>query len=80
MERDVVTISVRDTGIGIPAEQLDRIFEPFVQARRSLDPKDHGFGLGLAISRQLARAMGGDVTVRSEVGRGSTFTLTLPRS
>jgi len=80
MEPDVVMISVRDTGIGIPVEQLDRIFEPFVQARRSLDPRDHGFGLGLAISRQLARAMGGDVTVRSEVGRGSTFTLTLPRS
>ena len=80
VEPDVVMISVRDTGIGVPAEQLDRIFEPFVQARRSLDPRDHGFGLGLAISRQLARAMGGDVTVRSEVGRGSTFTLTLPRA
>ncbi len=80
VEPDVVMISVRDTGIGVPAEQLDRIFEPFVQARRSLDSRDHGFGLGLAISRQLARAMGGDVTVRSEVGRGSTFTLTLPRA
>ena len=78
-EPDTVMISVRDTGIGIPADQFDRIFEPFVQGRWSVDSRDHGFGLGLAISRQLARAMGGDLTVRSEVGRGSTFTLTLPR-
>ncbi|HTK52796.1 MAG TPA: ATP-binding protein [Gemmatimonadaceae bacterium] len=79
VEPDTVMISVRDTGIGIPTDQFDRIFEPFVQGRRSLESRDHGFGLGLAISRQLARAMGGDLTVRSEVGRGSTFTLTLPR-
>ncbi len=79
VEPDTVMISVRDTGIGIPADQFDRIFEPFVQGRWSVDSRDHGFGLGLAISRQLARAMGGDLTVRSEVGRGSTFTLTLPR-
>ena len=75
-----VAIAVRDTGIGIPAGQLERIFEPFVQARRSVDPSDHGFGLGLAISRQLARAMGGDLTVRSTVGEGSTFTLVVPRA
>ena len=75
-----VAIAVSDTGIGIPANQLERIFEPFVQARRSVDPSDHGFGLGLAISRQLARAMGGDLTVRSVVNEGSTFTLTLPRA
>jgi len=80
VEPGLVLISVRDTGIGIPTEQLDRIFEPFIQVRRSVDSSDHGFGLGLAISRQLARAMGGDLTVRSEVGRGSTFTLTLPRA
>ena len=80
VEPGLVMISVRDTGIGIPTEQLDRIFEPFIQVRRSVDSSDHGFGLGLAISRQLARAMGGDLTVRSEVGRGSTFTLTLPRA
>jgi PAS domain S-box-containing protein len=79
-ESGLVRISVRDTGIGIPTEQFERIFEPFVQARRSLDSTDHGFGLGLAISRQLARAMGGDLTVQSEVGLGSTFTLTLPRA
>jgi PAS domain S-box-containing protein len=79
-ESGVLSISVRVTGIGIPSEQFERIFEPFVQARRSLDSTDHGFGLGLAISRQLARGMGGDLTVQSEVGRGSTFTLTLPRA
>jgi PAS domain S-box-containing protein len=77
---DVVSISVTDTGIGIPEEQLERIFEPFVQARRAVDPTDHGFGLGLAISRQLTRAMGGDLTVQSDAGAGSTFTLTLPRA
>jgi PAS domain S-box-containing protein len=79
-EATVVTIGVSDTGIGVPADQTERIFEPFVQARRAVDPTDHGFGLGLAISRQLARAMGGDLTVRSGAGQGSTFTLTLPRT
>ena len=74
-----VTVSVTDTGIGIPAEQIDRVFEPFVQAKRALDSSDQGVGLGLAISRQLARAMQGDVTVRSVAGQGSTFILKLPR-
>ena len=71
-------ISVRDTGIGIPPDHLDRIFEPFVQAKRALNASDQGVGLGLAISRQLARAMNGDLTVTSTVGEGSTFTLSLP--
>jgi signal transduction histidine kinase len=75
-----VTIAVTDTGIGIPANEIERIFEPFIQARRSVDPSDHGFGLGLAISRQLARAMGGDLTVHSVMTEGSRFTLTLPRA
>ena len=81
---DVVTegeralISVTDTGIGVPSEQIDRIFEPFVQAKRALQATDQGVGLGLAISRQLARAMNGDLTARSVVGEGSTFTLELP--
>ena len=74
-----VAIAVRDTGIGVPAEKIERIFEPFVQAERALRSSDQGVGLGLAISRQLARAMGGDVRVASVVGEGSTFTLTLPR-
>jgi PAS domain S-box-containing protein len=75
-----VAISVTDTGIGIPADQLERIFEPFVQAKRALQPSDAGVGLGLAISRQLARAMSGDLSVSSRPGEGSTFTLRLPRS
>ena len=74
-----VAIAVRDTGIGVPAAKIERIFEPFVQAERALRSSDQGVGLGLAISRQLARAMGGDVRVASVVGEGSTFTLTLPR-
>lgn len=72
-------ISVSDTGIGIPPGHLERIFEPFVQSKRALSSSDQGVGLGLAISRQLARAMRGELTVVSTVGEGSTFTLTLPR-
>ncbi|MFL5477838.1 MAG: ATP-binding protein, partial [Gemmatimonadaceae bacterium] len=75
-----IAISVSDTGIGIPEEDLERIFEPFAQAKRALVESDAGVGLGLAISRQLARAMGGDLKVTSAVGRGSSFTLTLPRA
>ena len=79
-DADVVALSVSDTGVGIPTGDLERIFEPFVQAKQTVDVSDHGFGLGLAISRQLARAMGGDITVTSAVNSGSTFTLTLPRA
>ncbi|MBC7672471.1 MAG: hypothetical protein H7247_08620 [Polaromonas sp.] len=74
-----VRIPMRDTGIGISAAKLEQIFEPFVQAERALRPSDQGVGLGLAISRQLARAMGGNLRVKSELGAGSTFTLILPR-
>ena len=76
---DGVLLRVNDTGIGIPQERLRSIFEPFVQAGRALNRTHEGVGLGLAISRDLARAMGGDVSVESEVGRGSVFTVTLPR-
>jgi PAS domain S-box-containing protein len=76
----VVRIAVSDTGIGVPEEQIERIFEPFVQAKRALVSTDQGVGLGLAISRQLARAMQGDLSVHSVVEVGSTFTLTLPRA
>jgi PAS domain S-box-containing protein len=72
-------IEVRDTGIGIPAAKLSSIFDPFVQADRSLTRNSGGVGLGLAISRDLARAMSGDLTVRSKPGVGSTFVLDLPR-
>jgi signal transduction histidine kinase len=78
---EVVAISVSDTGRGIPADKIDHIFEPFVQIDRHLTPSAHqGVGLGLAISRDLARAMKGDIQVESEEGVGTTFTLTLPRA
>ncbi len=75
-----VTIEVRDTGPGIPAEKQVAIFEPFVQLGRSLSSPNEGTGLGLAISRDMARAMGGNVSVESAVSEGSTFTFTLPRA
>jgi len=77
---ETTSISVVDTGAGIPKEKLEAIFEPFVQLGRSLSSAHEGMGLGLSISRDLARAMGGDLTVVSVPGTGSTFTLTLPRS
>ena len=70
--------SVADTGVGIPGDYLDSIFEPFVQLGRSLTSGHEGTGLGLSISRDLARGMGGELSATSEVGVGSTFTLTLP--
>ncbi len=73
-----VVVRVIDTGIGIADEEAALIFEPFIQAGRGTPIKD-GAGLGLSISRSLARAMGGDVTVTSHLGDGSVFTLTLPR-
>jgi signal transduction histidine kinase len=76
---DRVRIRVRDTGVGIPAERLPFIFEPFVQGERALNRPHEGVGLGLAISRDLARGMGGDLTVESAVGQGSVFTISLPR-
>ena len=71
-------IRVADTGAGIPADQVERIFEPFVQLDPGLTRTTEGAGLGLAISRDLARGMGGDLTVESCVGEGSTFTVALP--
>jgi PAS domain S-box-containing protein len=74
-----VEISVRDTGIGIPPDKLDVVFDPFVQVDARLTREQQGAGLGLAISRDLARGMSGELHVESEFGRGSTFVLTLPR-
>jgi signal transduction histidine kinase/CheY-like chemotaxis protein len=78
-ERDgTVEIRVRDTGIGIPADKLEAIFEEFCQVDGASAPAQSGTGLGLAVSRRLARLLGGEITVASEIERGSTFTLTLP--
>ena len=77
---DSVAMRVTDTGIGIAAAELERIFEPFVQVNASLTRPHEGTGLGLAISRDLARGMGGDLIVESTLGAGSTFTFTLPRA
>ena len=74
-----VRVIVRDTGRGIPRAKLQSIFDPFVQVDRHLTPeRQQGVGLGLAISRDLARAMHGDISVESDAGQGATFVLTLP--
>ena len=75
---DVVRIQVSDAGSGIPREKLGAIFDPFVQLKSGARDRQGGVGLGLAISRDLARGMNGDITVESTVGVGSRFTLTLP--
>jgi signal transduction histidine kinase len=72
-----VYVRVKDTGRGIPEADIGRIFEPFVQLDRQLSRPVEGVGLGLPISRALARAMGGDLTAESVPGAGSTFTLVL---
>ena len=76
--RDVIELSVSDTGIGMTPEQQVKLFEEFTQADASTAQRFGGTGLGLAITRKLARMMGGDVTVTSEPGKGSAFTVRLP--
>ncbi len=78
LEHDSLLVRVRDTGPGIPPEKIEQIFEPFVQLRAPGSLPAGGTGLGLPISRDLARAMGGDISATSTFGVGSLFTLTLP--
>ncbi len=77
-EAGVARFTVTDTGVGIPPNDLDRIFEEFVQLDNPLQARHQGSGLGLQISQRLASTLGGAVTVESEVGVGSTFTVTVP--
>jgi signal transduction histidine kinase len=76
--RDWVELAVADTGIGLTAEQQAKLFQEFSQADSLTARRYGGTGLGLALSRKLARMMGGDVTVTSEPGKGSVFTVRLP--
>ncbi|GJG86452.1 hypothetical protein tb265_16330 [Gemmatimonadetes bacterium T265] len=77
---DLVYLRVSDTGVGIAADQLEAVFDPFVQAHAGLTRPHEGTGLGLAISRAFARGMGGELRVRSAVGKGSVFTVSLQKA
>jgi PAS domain S-box-containing protein len=79
LDGDDVRFSVRDTGIGIPEAHLERVFEPFWQVEQAASRRVGGTGLGLSVTRRLAHLLGGDVTVQSTVGEGSTFDVRLPR-
>src|SRR4030042_67810 len=79
-QRDMIAVSVKDTGIGIPPEHLDPIFEKFHQVEGSLQRSVSGTGLGLSITKGLVEAHQGKIYVESEVGKGSAFTFTLPIS
>jgi len=73
-----VTITVRDTGIGIPSDELPRIFERFYCVDKARSRETGGTGLGLSIVKHIAEKMGGSVSVESQLGKGSVFTLTFP--
>jgi signal transduction histidine kinase len=76
--RDWMTLSVADTGIGMTAEQMRKLFQEFSQASSTTASKYGGTGLGLVISRRFCQMMGGDITVESEPGKGSVFTVRVP--
>jgi len=78
IESNQLEVRIADTGVGIPADNIENIFEPFWQAEQVATRKTGGTGLGLSVTRKLARLLGGDVTVASRVGEGTTFVLTLP--
>jgi len=78
VDPSTVRFLIRDTGIGIPEHELPRLFERFYRVDKARSRELGGTGLGLAIVKHLVRAQGGDVSVESEVGRGSTFSFTLP--
>jgi signal transduction histidine kinase len=78
--RDWITLAVTDTGIGMTPEQMGKLFQEFSQASSTIASKYGGTGLGLVISKRFCQLMGGDITVESELGRGSTFTIRVPRS
>ena len=77
-DKSWIAIHVKDTGIGIPENEIDRLFQPFQQSTTGADTKYGGTGLGLAISRRICRLMGGDISIKSTEGEGSTFTIWLP--
>jgi signal transduction histidine kinase len=77
-ENDTIVFSVADSGIGIAPENAERVFEEFAQIENAMQRRVKGTGLGLPLSRRLARLLGGDITMESEVGRGSVFSLVLP--
>ena len=78
---DSVVFTVADTGVGIPADEQERVFEKFRQAGRSTLTREHeGTGLGLSIVREICGLLGGEVMLKSELGRGSTFTVRLPQT
>ena len=77
--RDWITLAVTDTGIGMTPEQMGKLFQEFSQASSTTASRYGGTGLGLVISRRFCQMMGGDITVESEPGRGSTFTIRVPR-
>jgi signal transduction histidine kinase len=77
--QDWITLAIADTGIGMTVEQMGKLFQEFSQASSTTASKYGGTGLGLVISKRFCQMMGGDITVQSEPGRGSTFTIRLPR-